>query len=34
MLDNIDYHEEEIQHETISLKDVEVPMETEHTDFI
>lgn len=34
MLDNIDYHEEEIQHETISLKDVEVPVETEHTDFI
>lgn len=34
MLDNIDYHEEVIQHETISLKDVEVPVETEHTDFI
>ncbi len=34
MLDNIDYQEEEIQEETISLKDVEVPLETEHTDFI
>ena len=34
MLDNIDYHEEEIHEETISLKDVEVPLETEPTDFI
>lgn len=34
MLDNIDYQEEEIENETISLKDVEVPVETEHTDFI
>lgn len=34
MLNNIDYHEEEIHEETISLKDVEVPLETEPTDFI
>lgn len=34
MLDNIDYHEEEIHEETISLKDVEVPLEKEPTDFI
>lgn len=34
MLDNIDYQEEEIENETISLNDVEVPVETEHTDFI
>lgn len=34
MLDNIDYQEEEIENETISLNDVEVPIETEHTDFI